>query len=68
MPSTVDGATVLQKPPLRLTAVDLGFLAKSLRAWIQAQTNGAETIYATELRRKGLTVDELIAMVWQKVQ
>lgn len=56
---------ILASPPLSLNGTALNFLTLTLRGYI-LHHNGIHRIYAAEVRKTGLTVKDLIDLVYSK--
>jgi hypothetical protein len=65
-PDQIDPAFALRDPPLALDDSDLGFLAMTLRGFVQKSNPGA-TVTAADTRKPGLTVKGLIDLVVHRI-
>ena len=63
---TISDAYILKKQPLRLTNLQLGFMALDLRAYIQ-EINPKEKLWMKDTRKKDLTVAGLCTLIYKKV-
>lgn len=57
----------LSEPPLSFDDTQLGYLALSLRGYVQ-HYNPNETVLATDTRKNGQSVQTLTALIYQKVK
>jgi hypothetical protein len=61
-PNHVQGGFELKKPPMLIDDIGLVFLAESLRGYVR-QYNPKATVKATELRKSGLTVKDVVSVL-----
>jgi len=66
-PAQIQPAWVLKEAPLSFDDAQLGFLALSLRGYVQ-HYKPKETVYAAETRKKDQTVKSLATLIYGKVK
>jgi hypothetical protein len=59
---------ILKEPPLSMDLDGLIYLAKSLRNYVQYYSDQAETLEEKEVEKSGLTVGDLIDIVYERVK
>lgn len=57
----------LKDPPLMFDNTGLLYLAKSLRGYVNTQTDGNETVRVKEIRAGNLTVEQVVALITKKI-
>jgi hypothetical protein len=66
-PGKIDSSWVLKESQLSFDDTELGFLALSLRGYVQHYKANA-TVLASETRKKGLTVEGLATLIYGKIK
>ena len=67
-PDQVTPDLELKKPPLSLDSNRLAFLATSLRGYVKFHSQDTKTVLVSEVRKKGLTVEGLVSLIFKKVK